>query len=75
MDVFHEVKSIVAKYGHVAPDDITLDSTVDSLGLDSLSVIDIGVGIEEHSGRQVDQEQIDSFTSIRDMVDFMEQDS
>ncbi|KXB50449.1 acyl carrier protein [Corynebacterium sp. MC-04] len=75
MDVFHEVKSIVAKYGHVDPDDITLDSTVDSLGLDSLSVIDIGVGIEEHSGRQVDQEQIDSFTSIRDMVDFMEQDS
>ena len=64
MDVFHEVKSIVAKYGHVDPDDITLDSTVDSLGLDSLSVIDIG-----------DQEQIDSFTSVKDMVDFMEQDS
>ena len=75
MDVFHEVKNIVAKYGHVDPDDLTLDSTVDSLGLDSLSVIDIGVGIEEHSGRRVDQEQIDSFTSIRDMVNFIEQDS
>lgn len=75
MDVFHEVKNIVAKYGHVDPDDITLDSTLDSLGLDSLSVIDIGVGIEEHSGRRVDQEQIDSFTSIRDMVNFIEQDS
>ena len=75
MDVFHEVKSIVAKSGHVVPDDITLDSTLDSLGLDSLSVIDIGVGIEEHSGRRVDQEQIDSFTSIRDMVNFIEQDS
>ncbi|MEJ4112792.1 acyl carrier protein [Corynebacterium kroppenstedtii] len=75
MDVFHEVKDIVAKYGHIDPDDITPDSTVDSLGIDSLSLIDIGVGIEEHCGRQVNPKDIESFTSIQDMVTFMSTES
>ncbi|MEM6487659.1 MAG: phosphopantetheine-binding protein [Pseudomonadota bacterium] len=46
-EVSERVVAIIAEHAMVEPETVALDTTVDDLGLDSLSLVEVVFGIEE----------------------------
>jgi acyl carrier protein len=50
MDVLYEVKQIIAKQARVPIDQLTVDTRLETLGIESIDVIEIVFAIEEKFG-------------------------
>jgi acyl carrier protein len=50
MDVLYEVKQIIAKQARVPVDQLTADSRLEALGIESIDVIEIVFALEEKFG-------------------------
>lgn len=49
-------------------DDITLESSVESLGLDSLSILDLLYDIEQETGIRVEADEVRHIGTLKDIV-------
>lgn len=65
-----EVKKILAKRVDIS--DLTLDSSLTDLGLDSLDLVEIMLEIEEVLGIEFDNEEIAHLHSLKEVVDLIE---
>ena len=61
--------AIVAKAKTPPLDDVTLDSSFDALGLDSLDKINISFEVEDVFAIQIPDDSMSSLRTVRDMVD------
>lgn len=67
---FEKLKKIVAEVLNVDENEITMDSTfVDDLGVDSLDIFQIIMGIEEEFDIEIPQEVAENITSVADAVE------
>lgn len=70
MNTMEEVKKILAKRVDIS--DLTLDSSLTDLGLDSLDLVEIMLEIEEVLGIEFDNEEIAHLHSLKEVVDLIE---
>ncbi len=71
-DVFEKVKSIIADKLGVEPTSISENSSfIDDLGADSLDVVDIVMAFEDEFGIKVEDEELEKFSTVKDVVDYI----
>ena len=67
--MFEKIQSYLANQLDISPDDITRDTTFESLGIDSLDTVEMVMGLEEQLG--VDLELEEKLTTVGELVEFV----
>lgn len=71
-DILKGLASIVHEVAGVEPAEITLDkSFVDDLDIDSLSMVEIAVQVEDRFGVKVPDEELANLKTVGDAVDYV----
>ena len=71
--IFEEVRDVIVKTLSCKMEDITLEASLtDDLGADSLDAVEIIMAIEDAFSIEVDEEAIEQFTTVREMVEYVE---
>ena len=73
MSVFDELKKILARVAKRREQDITVDTPLANLGLDSLNWVQVIVGIESRFDMEVDIEKLKKFVTIGDLLKHIEE--
>ena len=67
---FEKIQNIIAEVLNVDKDEITMDTTfIDDLGVDSLDVFQIIMGIEEEFDLEIPTEKAESIVTVGDAVE------
>ena len=73
-DIFEKVKEVIADKLGVEPGEITESSSfIDDLGADSLDVVDIVMAFEEEFGVKIDDEELEKFSTVGDVVKYLKE--
>lgn len=71
--MFEAVKEALAKQLRIPADKITLGSEIkDDLGADSLDILQLLMTIEEEMGVTIPDEALVKFTTVQDIVEYLE---
>ncbi len=73
MQVFDELKKILARVAKKREQDITVDMPLANLHLDSLNWVQVIVGIESRFDIEVDIEKLKTFTTVGDLLKHIEE--
>lgn len=65
------LKGIVTRITHCKPEDLTADTTWESLKADSLDIVQMLVGAEEAFGIQIPDEDAQKLGTFGDMVNYI----
>ena len=68
--IFEEIKKVICEQLEVEPEEVTMDTTFEDLGADSLDLSQVVIEIEERYGIQL--EDAESIKSVRDAVEYVE---
>jgi acyl carrier protein len=68
IDIAQRVIDIIAKSKSIPPDSISLDSTFDSLAIDSLDKINISFEVEEAFDIEIPDDALSSLKTVGDVV-------
>lgn len=68
--IFEEIREVVSEQLGVDESEVTMDTTFEYLGADSLDLFQVVIEIEEKFGIQL--EDAESIKSIKDAVDYVE---
>ena len=66
---FEKLQSIIAEVMDMEEDEITMDTTMDDLGADSLDVAQIAMGIEQELDVELPQESIARIVTVGDVLE------
>ncbi len=69
MDLKNEV---ITNFKKVSKKDVTLDSNIKDLGLDSLDIVDLLMDLEDKYGVEFENEEMTSLTTVGDVVKAVE---
>lgn len=73
MSIKLQVQGVIAAHLALAsPDDVKMDSTLASLGADSLDTVEIVMGIEDELGIEIPDETAETWKTVQDMVTYLE---
>ena len=67
--MFEKIQPYLANQLDISPDDITRDTTFESLGIDSLDTVEMVMDLEEQLG--VDLELEEKLTTVGELVEFV----
>ena len=70
---FEKIRAIICEQVDLNEDDVAMDSLLEDLGADSLDLVDIVMGIEDEFGMEVPDDAIEKFSTVGDIVDFVEE--
>ena len=70
--VFEKLRAIICEQFEANEDDVTLETTIDDLGADSLDLIDLAMSIEDEFDVEVPDEALENLSYIDDLVKFIE---
>ena len=73
MQVFDELKKILARVAKKREQDITVEMPLANLHLDSLNWVQVIVGIESRFDIEVDIEKLKTFKTVSDLVKHIEE--
>ena len=68
--MFEKIRSYLATELDISEDEITRDTTFESLGIDSLDTVEMVMDLEQELG--VDLELEDKLATVGELVDFVE---
>ena len=68
--MFDKIAAYLAKQMDISAEDITRDTTFESLGIDSLDMVEMVMDLEEEL--KVDLEMEEKVTTVGELVDFVE---
>ena len=68
--MFEKIRSYLASELDISEDEITRDTTCESLGVDSLDTVEMVMDLEEELG--VDLEMEEKVNTVGELVDFIE---
>ena len=68
--MFEKIQSYLAAQLDISADDITRDTTFESLGIDSLDTVEMVMDLESELG--VDLEMEEKLNTVGELVDFVE---
>ncbi len=67
---FEKIREIVAEKMDIEPAEITLDSSFESMQIDSLDMVEIIMDIEEEFNLSIDN--VEGLKTVGDLVDYIE---
>ena len=70
--VFNRVKELVIQELGVDEDKITIDSTLEDIGADSLDAVELIMALEEEYGVEISEEEARKMTNLKNIVDYIE---
>lgn len=71
---FDEVKEIIVETINCDEDKITLEASLkDDLGIDSLDAMELSMALEEHYSLSIEEEALQKFVTVKDIVDYIDQ--
>ena len=73
MQVFDELKKILARVAKKREQEITVEMPLANLHLDSLNWVQVIVGIESRFDIEVDIEKLKTFTTVGDLLKHIEE--
>ena len=68
--MFEKIQAYLANQLDISPDDITPETTFESLGIDSLDTVEMVMDLEEQLG--VDLELEEKLATVGELADFVE---
>ena len=68
--IFDEIKAVICEHLEVEPDEVTMDTTFEELGADSLDLFQVVIEIEEKYNIKLDDAE--SIVAVKDAVKFVE---
>ncbi len=68
--MFEKITSYLASQMDISADDITRETTFESLGIDSLDMVEMVMDLEEELGVELETEE--KFSTVGELVDFVE---
>lgn len=72
-DIYAKVVGIIAHILKVSKDTIKEESTLESLGADSLNRVEFVMELEEAFGIEIKDEEAENFSTVKDTVDYIQQ--
>ena len=69
--IFEKLQGIMEENLSIERDEITLESTFESLGIDSLDTFQLVIEVEEQFGIEI--ESPENMKSVKDVVDYIEE--
>lgn len=69
---FEKIRAIICNLLEVDEAEVTLDTHLEDLGVDSLDMIDMAMDIEDEFEIEVTDEVLEKFETVRDIVNFVE---
>lgn len=70
--VFDRVKEIIVDELGVDADKISIDSTLEDLGADSLDAVELIMALEEEYDLEISEEDARNMQSLKNMVEYIE---
>ena len=70
-DVEERVRTIVAKIFDVPPDEIRRETEFESLGADSLHIVELGMAVEETFGLEISEATARQLGSVQTVIDYV----
>jgi len=71
--VFERIRAIVVEQLGVDEDEVTMDTTFESLNADSLDVVELVMALEEEFGIEIPDEDAEKLTTVKAAVDYVTQ--
>ena len=72
--VFDKIKEIVVDQLGVEEDQVTLDASLTKdLEADSLDAVEVIMAVEEEYGIEIPDEEVEKFSTLADMVNYVEE--
>ena len=68
--IFEKIREVICEQLEVSEDEVTLETTFEELGADSLDLFQVVIEIEEKFGIQL--EDAESIKSVKDPVEYVE---
>ena len=68
--LFEEIRDVICEQLEIDKEEVTLDTTFEELGADSLDLFQIVIELEEKYGIQI--EEVEGLKTIRDAVKYVE---
>lgn len=69
--LFEEIRDVICEQLEIEKEEVTLDTTFEELGADSLDLFQIVIELEEKYGIQI--EEVEGLKTIRDAVKYVEE--
>ncbi|HSP46832.1 MAG TPA: acyl carrier protein [Clostridiaceae bacterium] len=69
--MFEKVKAIMADKLSISEDEITMDSTFEDLGADSLDIVELVMALEEEFDIEISDETAESAKKVGDVVNYL----
>lgn len=70
--MFEKVKAIIIDQLSISDEDmITMDTTLEDLGADSLDMVEVIMAIEDEFDVQIKDEDLESLKSVSDLIDYI----
>ncbi len=70
--VFDKIKSIISDKLGINQNEVTMDTTFEDLGADSLDIVELIMAIEEEYDIQVSDEEAEKAQSVGDVVNYIQ---
>lgn len=67
-----KIVNLIAEQLHIQPSEVTLQSTLQSLGADSLDRVEMVMKLEEEFGVEVRDEDAEKLVTVADLVNYIE---
>ncbi|MGB9876751.1 MAG: acyl carrier protein [bacterium] len=71
-DIAEKVRNIVAERLNVNPEEVTLETTFEDLGADSLDVMDLIMELEQEFDIEIPDEDAEKIRTIEDTVNYIQ---
>ena len=68
-DLLATFRTILVDTFDVPADDVTATATFESLGLDSLDVVELTLVLEEETGVKLEDEELEDVRTVQDAID------
>lgn len=68
-DLLATFRTILVDTFDVPADEVTADATFESLGLDSLDVVELTLVLEEETGVKLEDEELEDVRTVQDAID------
>ena len=69
--VLNKIKSIVADKLSINDSDITVDTTLEDLGADSLDLVEVIMALEDEFDIEISDEVAENISTVGDLVDYI----
>jgi len=74
VDIFAKIKELVLTRFSLEEEDLSLDTSFDSLGADSLDIVDLIAEIEEEFDiDEIPEEEVRKMNTVGDMVEYLKE--